>query len=559
METCSNKNGLKEAVRTRYASRLTNRRKLRTSIMAPTEKRNVKPGNPTEPPVKTAKLDLNCKVVGILQSKKNANDVFDIFELLQSEKEKDVVGAVDACSDLFCTLLERKKLYKGKLPDEEEALSGPYSAEDKYHIFMRHRYNDCMEMLLEHLGHELHEVQEASLCCLMKFAAGQGRHPLQDLDWSEHYSFPRELLQAVVDGLLSRTTDKSLLISRFQEFLVKEDVRYYVMSSIRENIGKSKGEAMPVYQNNVCTLMCNISMPMEEAELSNFMVKQEAKHEDWKAAKLIEHKRTFERMWLGFLKFKLPRSMYKKILVILHDSILPHMSTPTLMIDFLTAAYDVGGAISLLALNGLFVLIHQHNLDYPDFYKKLYNLLDPSVFHVKYRARFFHLANIFLSSSHLPLYLVAAFAKRLARLALTAPPTALLIVLPFIYNLIRRHPSCRVLIHKPSSGEEPLKDPYLMDEEDPAHCCASESSLWEIKTLQRHYHPDVAKTAMLINKPLSEQEDDISELLETTTHELMERDLKQKSTKSVPLEFETATRLLLKAGKDVMGQHFCLE
>lgn len=34
--------------------------------------------------------------------------------------------------------------------------------------------------------------------------------------------------------------------------------------------------------------------------------------------------------------------MYKKVLVILHDSILPHMSKPTLMIDFLTAAYDVG-------------------------------------------------------------------------------------------------------------------------------------------------------------------------------------------------------------------------
>lgn len=55
--------------------------------------------------------------------------------------------------------------------------------------------------------------------------------------------------------------------------------------------------------------------------------------------------------------------------------------------------------------------------------------------------------------SHLPAYLVAAFAKRLARLALTAPPAGLLIVLPFIYNLIRRHPSCRVLLHKPSAEE----------------------------------------------------------------------------------------------------------
>lgn len=28
--------------------------------------------------------------------------------------------------------------------------------------------------------------------------------------------------------------------------------------------------------------------------------------------------------------------------MILHDSVLPHMSEPTLMMDFLTAAYDVG-------------------------------------------------------------------------------------------------------------------------------------------------------------------------------------------------------------------------
>ncbi len=49
----------------------------------------------------------------------------------------------------------------------------------------------------------------------------------------------------MVDRLLSKTTDNSLLISRFQEFLEMEDVRYYVMSSIRENLGqvmdKNKG------------------------------------------------------------------------------------------------------------------------------------------------------------------------------------------------------------------------------------------------------------------------------------------------------------------------------
>ena len=84
--------------------------------------------------------------------------------------------------------------------------------------------------------------------------------------------------------------------------------------------------------------------------------------------------------------------------------------------------------------------------------------------------------------SHLPAYLVAAFIKRFARLALTAPPPGLLLVLPFINNLIRRHPSCRVLLHRlPEGGAEPTVDPYLMEEEDPARSGALESSLWEVK------------------------------------------------------------------------------
>uniref|UniRef100_A0A4W5RMJ3 Nucleolar complex associated 4 homolog n=1 Tax=Hucho hucho TaxID=62062 RepID=A0A4W5RMJ3_9TELE len=532
--------------------------------MATSKRCNVSSENLTVNYVKTPKIDINSKVDLIIQSKKHANDVFDVLEYLQSEKEKNVVCAINGCTKLFSTLLERGELYVGQLPKEELLIGGDRSADEKYCMFMRHRYNGCLELLLEHISHESYQIKESALCALMQFASMEGKFPLQDLDWSEHYSFPRELIQAVVERLLSQEEDMAVLISRFQEYLDMEDVRYYVMSSVRENVGrvmdKTKGAVMPIYQNNVFTLLSNINMPSQESELTNYLVKQEAKHEDWKAAKLKEHKRAFERLWLGFLKYKLPSSMYKKVLVILHDSILPHISNPTLMIDFLTAAYDVGGAISLLALNGLFVLIHQHNLDYPDFYNKLYSLLEPSVFHVKYRARFFHLANLFLSSTHLPVYLVAAFAKRLSRLALTAPPAALLMVLPFICNLIRRHPACRVLIHRPSAANEACDDPYLMEEEDPSQCHALESSLWELQTLQKHYHPDVAKAAMAINKPLSQQEDDISELLELSTYELMERDLKQKQSKTVPLEFDPATQLLQgSGGVGVLGLNFSLE
>ncbi len=44
------------------------------------------------------------------------------------------------------------------------------------------------------------------------------------------------------------------------------------------------------------------------------------------------------------------------------------------------------------------------NRDYPDFYTKLYALFQPEVFHVKYRAKFFKLANQFLRSTYVLLF-----------------------------------------------------------------------------------------------------------------------------------------------------------
>uniref|UniRef100_A0A8C8S584 Nucleolar complex associated 4 homolog n=1 Tax=Pelusios castaneus TaxID=367368 RepID=A0A8C8S584_9SAUR len=500
---------------------------------------------------------LASSLESVLGSRGCANRVFDILELLQADEEDVILSAIRTCSRLFGALLERGELFVGQLPDPEPSLTDDYSAEDKYKIWMRHRYNSCVNCLAELMGHESFQVKELSLSTLMKFVELEGKYPLVKAEFKG--SFPRELLKLIVENLIPCEEDSSLLISHFQEYMEYDDVRYFVMKAVAENVGqvmqKTKEVPLPVYQQNVFSLISPISMPNKENELVNFM--------PWFNSlfsfplSLQEHKRAFERMWLGFLKHKLPTGLYKKVLVILHDSILPYLNEPTLMIDFLTVAYDIGGAISLLALNGLFVLIHQHNLEYPDFYKKLYSLLDPSIYHVKYRARFFHLANLFLSSSHLPAYLVAAFIKRLSRLALTAPPQALLMVIPFICNLFRRHPACKILVHRPGGPEDLSEDPYIMDEEEPSESRALESSLWELQTLQSHYHPDVAQAAAVVNQSLSELEDDISDLLELSAYELFDRELKKKAT-SVPLEFEQVRGLFGKKNS-LFAEHFALE
>ncbi|XP_065707811.1 nucleolar complex protein 4 homolog isoform X1 [Patagioenas fasciata] len=496
----------------------------------------------------------------VLANRGNANRVFDILEPLAGQEQAEVLGAGRTCSRLFGALLERRELFLGDLPAQEASLAERYSAEDKYKIWMRHRYNECVESLAELLGHDAFPVKEMALCTLMKFVELEAKHPLIKPEWKGSLTFPRKLLKVVVDGLLPVNEDASLLISRFQEYMEYDDIRYFVIKAVTESIGqvmqKTKERPLPFYQQNVFSLISPINMPNKESDMVKFLVKQD-NWEELKVSKLQAHKQAFEKMWLSFLKHKLPTGLYKKVLVILHDSILPYMNEPTLMIDFLTVAYGIGGAISLLALNGLFILIHQHNLEYPDFYKKLYSLLDPSVYHVKYRARFFHLLDLFLSSSHLPAYLVAAFLKRLSRLALTAPPEALLMILPFICNLFRRHPACRVLVHRPDGPRDVSEDPYVMEEEEPSESRALESCLWEIQTLQNHYHPEVAKAAAVLSRALSELEDDISGLLELSAYELFDKEVKKKAA-DVPLEFEQIRGLFGKKN-DVFAQHFALD
>ncbi|TKY86097.1 hypothetical protein EX895_004922 [Sporisorium graminicola] len=175
-----------------------------------------------------------------------------------------------------------------------------------------------------------------------------------------------------------------------------------------------------------------------------------------------------------------------EVLVRLHAQILPHLTKPTMLHDFLVSCLNSRGATALLALNAIFTLVTKHNLDYPQFYARLYAMLDASVLHMKYRARFLRLLETFLSSTHLSSALVASFAKRLSRLSLRAPPAAIASVVPFVYNLLKKHPRCMSMVHKEWDGDRlnigpaGVQDPFDPEEKDPLKTQALESSLWEL-------------------------------------------------------------------------------
>lgn len=124
----------------------------------------------------------------------------------------------------------------------------------------------------------------------------------------------------------------------------------------------------------------------------------------------------------------------------------------------------------------------------------------------------------------MPTALLASFLKRLARLSLSAPPSALVVLIPFIYNVLRRHPQLMVMIHNPTESESDgmhflsytscllpvtdtvravLLDPYNASEPSPFSTNAISSSLWEVVALQSHYSSAVSSLARVFSEAFS--------------------------------------------------------
>ncbi|PNH03715.1 Nucleolar complex protein 4 [Tetrabaena socialis] len=292
----------------------------------------------------------------------------------------------------------------------------------------------------------------------------------------------------------------------------------------------------------------------EEQQQQRQEVQQQPQQPRVQWANARTQKRLYGDAWLGLLRLPLPPDVLRKVLLRLPQSVIPHIAGPQLLADFLTHCLNRAGLTGMLALNGLFLLVTRHGLEYPQFFARLYQLLVPEAFAARSRGQFFRLADIFLSSNLVPAYTVAAFVKRFARLALTAPPAGALIAIAFIHNLIRRHPALAVLLHAPASsaaadeaepaleaevegGEgEPAAggrgrsrgggaaggagagaDVYEEQELDPAKSRAVESSLWEVEALRCHYCPQVSTFVTVLDKDLTQRaktaEVDLEDLL----------------------------------------------
>ncbi|KAJ4461907.1 putative nucleolar complex protein 4 [Paratrimastix pyriformis] len=275
----------------------------------------------------------------------------------------------------------------------------------------------------------------------------------------------------------------------------------------------------------------------------------------------------FGHAWREFLLLPLPRDVVKAALQHMELNVLPAVQTPLMFAEFLTGAaqsvttppfytqlyvppYLQCPSPPLLPPGCLSVCS-----DYPPFYTQLYALLTAETLRSRYLPRFFYLLDIFLSSRSraLPAYMVAAFAKRLGRLAMTSSVPATLTCLAVIRNLCLRHPAVRPLIQKPQTGpaapgsSAPLADVhpaatggpvdekavpgtsrydgFLPDEPDLAKCNALQSSLWEVAHLRSHHYAAVAQMARVFEEPLTPDEWDVTHFARLATKDLFGREV----------------------------------
>uniref|UniRef100_A0A8D0KR90 Nucleolar complex protein 3 homolog n=1 Tax=Strix occidentalis caurina TaxID=311401 RepID=A0A8D0KR90_STROC len=84
-----------------------------------------------------------------------------------------------------------------------------------------------------------------------------------------------------------------------------------------------------------------------------------------------------------------------------------------------------------------------------------------------------------------------AFLKRLSTLALHVLPNSSVGILATNRVLMQTFPKMDLLLDNESQGS----GVYLPELEEPEHCNAQNTALWELHLLQRHYHPTVQKYA----------------------------------------------------------------
>jgi U3 small nucleolar RNA-associated protein 19 len=489
----------------------------------------------------------------ILESRKHYNNIATLLQLArqpEAENEAPILAVVALCR-VFSRLLATGDMVKSKGMGEAEALIVSW---------LKGRYQEYKDVLLnDFLRSEALPKQSVALTLLMRLvkveATAQKDHNVKN------GPLPR-LIEALLLLPLDDPNRDEFADKYFKQF---DDIRFHTFETVRSVLDTDL--ELPtkrlVASNSLALLSTLDKVPKSQADIQNFYIPTQPSKSP--ALPLRTYKDRAQEAWLATMRAGLNKEQRKSILTAFSYQIAPWFQQPEMLMDFLTDSYNVGGATSLLALSGLYYLIAEKNLDYPSFYLKLYSLLDDGLLHSKHRSRFFRLLDTFMSSTHLPAALVASFIKRLSRLALHGPPAGVVVVIPWVYNMFKRHPACTFMMHREirdpalqqNLNQNGMHDPFLMHELDPMLTNAIDSSVWELEALQTHYHPNVATLAKIISEQFTKRSYNLEDFLDHSYTALLDVELNRDLKKDPEVEFEIPKRVFMgEKGLNGLGEAF---
>ncbi|KAH3665799.1 hypothetical protein OGAPHI_003987 [Ogataea philodendri] len=432
-----------------------------------------------------------------------------------------------------------------------------FDAEQKEIVrkWLKTKYDDFKDTLVEtwkiSVDNEgVYSLKIDNLDSLMKLVKIESKHFTKDEPYFSNRTYKLVLENLLVTGDLSEmlshdaTLDNFLVLEFRESYFGKYwDLRYFFFNELKPILEAQQDTQIKqlIFSNTMTILKPQPLYDLKNPEQTMFV-----NNPPKTVTNMRQFRSTFEKCILDLINLKLLPEQNKATLLILHKRIIPFFNNPTKLMDFLTDSYNLGFSVkdislSILSLNGLWELMRQYNLEYPDFYTKLYAILTPDLLHLSYRSRFFRLLDVFMSSTHISASIIASFIKRLGRLCLTAPPAGIVCVIPFVYNQLKRHPTCMLLIH---CTERPEVDLYDESEPDPAKTNALDSSAWELEAVIHHYHPNVGSLAKIFTQPFNKYSYNMEDFLDWSYTKLLDNELNKKFKGELALEMDNYESLL---------------
>ncbi|KAL3068361.1 hypothetical protein niasHT_030652 [Heterodera trifolii] len=344
------------------------------------------------------------------------------------------------------------------------------------------------------------------------------------LNEADSVAFVKGFIEAFLNALLNDEPFEKVKIVK----LAKRVFRFADLNLLLLQHFAAKMRSMSVVEPNAKPKLAHffaefpISAESRDSLLTDSQLKFGKISLDW-----ARHCVYMQKAWLELLQIEFNPKLCRLLFPRFIELVMDHLPNSELFADVLYRTFQIGGFMSVISLGGIFKLIVKRNLDHPNFYAEVYKIMHTNICYSNYAQKFFDLVDLIMSSSHIPTYVVCPFTKKLCRLLLFAPAHCQLPLIQLIKNLFCRHPTVHsVLIDRPQPTTFE-NDPYDEQELDLQKSRATDSSLWELKAIQWHWHDKVSAKANFVNSNVQDEETSLGWL---TADEMFEAILERANT-----------------------------